>query len=667
MLARRWVASVVAGVVIAMTATTAVHAEDTVAGSPRGPETPIDVPAWRDAPGEGAGRTVSELSEEQRQYEAHLRLQAAEAGVSDPATGARERGLQEFDETVDPDEEVAEVAVGGADDAFDAGTPSVGETSGVAAATAATGFTAGNLIIDANFYNGSAMSESQIQSFLQARVGTCKNSYCLANYKVDTPTRTWSWGTCSTYTGGKAESAARIIYKVQRACNISARVILVTLEKEQSLISDPDPGLGQMQKAMGYGCPDTSACDTTYYGFFNQVYAAGRQLTWYGNPEGSFTWIKVGSANRILYHPDAARCGGSDVVIQNRATAALYYYTPYQPNAEALANLYDTGDTCSSYGNRNFWRIHRDWFGDPRQRLDIPWTRYAGSDRYGTAVAVSKATYPNAGVPVAYVASGLDYPDALSAAPAAAAQGGPLLLTGRTSLPSTTASELARLKPAKIVLVGGTGVVSSTVQSGLAKIAPTVRISGANRYETSRRIADYAFGTVTTAYLATGTGYADALSAGAAAGKVKGPIVLVHGTARSADTATRNLLSALGVDEVRIAGGTAVVSSGIESSLKASFTVKRYAGSDRYATSASVVRGAYGSGGPAYLATGAAYPDALAGAAAAGKVGAPLLLSRPTCVPSSISSVVLDKGISQLRLLGGSAVLSDRVARLTRC
>ncbi|MFC9917629.1 cell wall-binding repeat-containing protein [Agromyces binzhouensis] len=658
MRAGRVLTGLVVGAVIATTATVAANAEDTVAGSPRASGTSIDVPGWRDTPGE-APTDESDLTEEQRQYEAHLRLQAAEADVAEPGTGDAARSLQGFDETV-------AAAVGDAvATASAAAAASAGAT--VAASTAASGFTAGNLIVDANFYNGSAMSESQIQSFLQSKVGTCKNSYCLANYRVDTPTRTWSWGTCSTYTGGAAESAARIIYKVQRACNISARVILVTLEKEQSLVSDPDPGLGQMQKAMGYGCPDTSACDSTYYGFFNQVYAAGRQLTWYGDPDGSFTWIRVGSSNRVLYHPDASRCGGSDIVVQNRATAALYYYTPYQPNTAALANLYGTGDSCSSYGNRNFWRLHRDWFGDPRVKLDLPWTRLAGADRYATAAAVSKATYPTAGVPVAYVASGLDYPDALSAAPAAAAQGGPLLLTGRTSLSSATAAELTRLKPAKIVVVGGSGVVGSTVQSALGKIAPTTRLGGADRYATSRLIADYAFGSASIAYVATGTGYADALSAGAAAGKVKGPIVLVPGRASGVDSATRNLLTSLKVGEVRIAGGTAVVSSGIESTLKASFTVKRYAGSDRYATSAAVVRGAFGSGGPAYLAAGTAFADALAGAAAAGRTGAPLLLTRPTCVPSPIASAIQDKGITQLRLLGGAAVLSDRVARLTPC
>lgn len=239
--------------------------------------------------------------------------------------------------------------------------PSAAAPQGAAALSGAD-FDPGNIISDENFYNGSAMTEAEIQRFLEVRVGSCQNSNCLAVHRADTPTRTWSFGTCSTYVGGAAEPAARIIFKVQQACGLSAKVILVTLQKEQSLLTNPAPSDGIMRKAMGYGCPDTSACDSTYYGFFNQVFAAGRQLTWYGNPAGSFTSIKVGQVNAIAYHPNAG-CGTKNVLVRNRATAALYYYTPYTPNAAALANLGGTGDACSAYGNRNFWVFYNSWFG----------------------------------------------------------------------------------------------------------------------------------------------------------------------------------------------------------------------------------------------------------------------------------------------------------------
>lgn len=254
-------------------------------------------------------------------------------------------------------------------------------------------FDPGQIISDAEFYNGSAMSEAEIQRFLENAVGgRCDNSNCLAAYRADTPTRTWSFGTCSTYHGGAAESAARIIFKVQQACGLSARVILVTLQKEQSLVSNRAPSDGVMRKAMGYGCPDTSACDSTYYGFFNQIFAAGRQLTWYTNPAGSFTSIKVGQVNQIRYHPNAA-CGTKGVHIKNRATAALYYYTPYTPNAAALANIGGTGDSCSAYGNRNFWVFYNTWFpgsalppNDPFGNFELASTTINSATFHGWAI-----------------------------------------------------------------------------------------------------------------------------------------------------------------------------------------------------------------------------------------------------------------------------------------
>lgn len=278
--------------------------------------------------------------------------------------------------------------------------PAVATDAERAQALSGADFDPGQIISDADFYNGSAMSEAEIQRFLENAVGgRCDNSNCLAAYRTDTPTRTWSFGTCSTYHGGAAESAARIIFKVQQACGLSAKVILVTLQKEQSLVTNRAPSDGVMRKAMGYGCPDTSACDSTYYGFFNQIFAAGRQLTWYGNPGGSFTYIRIGQANAIQYHPNAA-CGTKSVVVKNRATAALYYYTPYTPNAAALANIAGTGDACSAYGNRNFWRFYNEWF--PNQvRSDDPFGNFeVGTTTLTTATVRGWAIDPNTKDPI---------------------------------------------------------------------------------------------------------------------------------------------------------------------------------------------------------------------------------------------------------------------------
>ncbi|MGO4105212.1 hypothetical protein AB4Y63_14755 [Leifsonia sp. YAF41] len=237
-------------------------------------------------------------------------------------------------------------------------------------------FDPGYIISDELFYDGNAMSQEQIQGFLDSQIGACANSLCLNVLRVNTPTTTFDYGTCSTYAGEANESAARIIFKVQKACSISAKVLLVTLQKEQGLVTSKAPSEAILRKALGQGCPDTADCDSAYYGFFYQVFSAARQFAWYGNPQGSHTSIKVGKLNSRPYHPNAD-CGTTNVLIQNRATAALYYYTPYVPNAAALANLGGTGNACSSYGNRNFWVYYNNWFGpanlagSPMAGLDV--------------------------------------------------------------------------------------------------------------------------------------------------------------------------------------------------------------------------------------------------------------------------------------------------------
>jgi putative cell wall-binding protein len=296
--------------------------------------------------------------------------------------------------------------------------------------------------------------------------------------------------------------------------------------------------------------------------------------------------------------------------------------------------------------------------------------RLAGADRYATAVAISKQY--SAGVDVVYIATGANYPDALSAAPAAAAQGGPLLLTPAKTLPSNVKAEIVRLKPKAIVVVGGSAVVSKAVYTALAGLTPHIRRdAGIDRYDTSRVITTRAFPAgAKKAYFATGANFPDALSASAAAGSSASPVILVNGLARSIDSKTAALISRLGVTTAKIAGGTGVVSSGIESSLRAQSTitsVQRLAGADRYATSRAINHAAFATAPQAFFAVGTGFADALAGAALAGRNSAPLYVVPRSCVPSVVISDLTNFGTVQRVLLGGTAVLTSGVERLTPC
>lgn len=232
-----------------------------------------------------------------------------------------------------------------------------------AQAAVASDFTPGNIISDEKFYDGAAMSVSEIQNFLNSKVAVCRAGYtCLKDFRQTTSGRAGN-EMCAAYVGLPNETAAQIIYKVGVACGISQQAMLVLLEKEQRLVSDDWPYDIQYRSATGYGCPDTAPCDAQYYGFYNQVYKAAWQFKYYKAYPNSYNHVP-GRINQVRFHPNAS-CGTSSVFIQNSATAGLYNYTPYQPNDAALGNLYGTGDVCSSYGNRNFWRMFSDWFGSP--------------------------------------------------------------------------------------------------------------------------------------------------------------------------------------------------------------------------------------------------------------------------------------------------------------
>jgi hypothetical protein len=233
-----------------------------------------------------------------------------------------------------------------------------------AEAAVASAFNPGNIISDSVFYNASALSAAQVQGFLQARVPSCSAGYvCLKDYRQDTWSRPAD-AMCGAYTGVAAQRASEIIWAVAQACGVNPQVLIVLLQKEQGLVTSTAPSATRYERATGYACPDTAPCDAQFFGFYNQVYKAAWQYERYRLFPNNYGY-RAGRVNNILWHPNSA-CGSSQVYIENQATAGLYIYTPYRPNGAALANLYGTGDGCSSYGNRNFWRMFTDWFGNPQ-------------------------------------------------------------------------------------------------------------------------------------------------------------------------------------------------------------------------------------------------------------------------------------------------------------
>jgi putative cell wall-binding protein len=299
--------------------------------------------------------------------------------------------------------------------------------------------------------------------------------------------------------------------------------------------------------------------------------------------------------------------------------------------------------------------------------------RVAGADRYEVAVNISKQQFPERAA-FAFVASGANYPDALSAGPAAASNlGAALLLTTPDALPPVVEAELTRLVPAVVFIVGGPNSVSPAVEAAIKALPgqpEVVRISGADRYEVSRNLASYEWYSTpsSTAYVATGQKFPDALSAGSAAASAKAPVVLVYGPAATVDEPTKDLLVEQGKSTIKIAGGPNSVSAGIETDLKSfSDSVLRLGGADRFEASQSINNDAFSSSQRVFLATGLKFPDALAGGSWAGKLAAPLFVVPSDCVPQGVLDSIADLGATQVTLLGGEASLSPAVAALTPC
>lgn len=235
----------------------------------------------------------------------------------------------------------------------------------------------GYIVSDANFFDADSMTVDEIQAFLDEQVPYCATWHAPSERETDSGwpyrcLRDRIWDVqhldevgedghryCDPIEARPQVSSAEVIAIVAAACGISPKTLLVTLEKEQGLVTDRWPWEVQYTAATGYACYDSAPCLDAYGGFVGQVYHAARTYQLYVQRPERFNYQPY-QENQILFAPG---CAAGPVFIRNAATAALYDYTPYQPSAEVLAGA--TGMECGAYGNYNFWRLWFFWFGDP--------------------------------------------------------------------------------------------------------------------------------------------------------------------------------------------------------------------------------------------------------------------------------------------------------------
>jgi len=300
--------------------------------------------------------------------------------------------------------------------------------------------------------------------------------------------------------------------------------------------------------------------------------------------------------------------------------------------------------------------------------------REQGANAFETSADISRKTYVNPGLPTVYIATRSNYADALSGAPAAGSESGPTLLATRSTLPDATRTELARLKPQRIVILGGTSAIDGGVAGALAAYtSKVVRIAGVNRFDTSAQVSKATFSSgVGTAYVATGTNFPDALAGAAIAaqsgpgkglGKASngGPMLLTR--ADSIPTEITTELARLKPKRIVVLGGTAVVNDAVKAQLQQYTTgsVTRWSGGNRFATAANIATANFATSPTVYLATGTDYADALSGAPMAGWNGFPLLLVTKDSIPDETAAAIRKLGPTKIVILGGDSAVSERV------
>ena len=238
------------------------------------------------------------------------------------------------------------------------------------------GFSPGFLITDTRMWASESMDRAEVDAFLDEKGSACVDgadgAACLKNLRVDT-SRWDATEYCAAIPAASDASAGRILTDVATACDVNPQVLIVMLQKEQGLITTRDASPEQLNQALGFRCPDFQECEEQFAGFAAQVYHGASRLQEYGDPALGYRY-QAGGTYDIQYSPYPF-CGYGEVRIFNRATAALYNYTPFTPTQATL----DAGaaavpdDVCATYGNRNFYRTFSLWFGSPTGTPEDRW------------------------------------------------------------------------------------------------------------------------------------------------------------------------------------------------------------------------------------------------------------------------------------------------------
>jgi len=281
--------------------------------------------------------------------------------------------------------------------------------------------------------------------------------------------------------------------------------------------------------------------------------------------------------------------------------------------------------------------------------------RYAGQDRYETAVEISKESKESAQTVV--IARGDDFPDAISGVPLAYEYNAPILLTRSDQLMEVTVEEIERLEAEHAIILGGTAAITESVEQELANMGLELdRIGGENRYHTSRLI-DEEFDDLRQPVVVEGTDFRDALIASPYAAQANRSIILSR-----TNEVPEEVLPVLQGTENPVVLGEAVgpVEEVLEFEAKSINNPHHYTNSVEFVEEFVQTQEGLSTPEKAFIATGEEFPDALAGGVMAAEENACILMVDDR-VPPEVADFIRLNNINEIRILGGTEAVSEQV------
>ncbi|MGG7142779.1 cell wall-binding repeat-containing protein [Clostridium nigeriense] len=287
--------------------------------------------------------------------------------------------------------------------------------------------------------------------------------------------------------------------------------------------------------------------------------------------------------------------------------------------------------------------------------------RIYGSTRYETSYNLFDKGWSSSDTVI--LASGVDYPDALTATPLAGKYNAPILLSRNTTLDSQPElkSTLINKGVKNVIIIGGQTAIPQVIQDQISALGISVRrIGGSDRYETSALIAKEVGVNNGEVALAYGLSFADGLSIASVAASKQMPILLTR--TDSIPNATANFINNNNIKKTYVVGSTTVISNSVVSQTQ---NPERLGGLNRYETN-SIIFNKFKSEidlNTIYIASGLAFPDALSSSALAAKNGNFVLLSNIRQVEGTVKNIIseIKPSLNNVYVLGSNVVISDNI------